>query len=141
EVSGKLNPTACPAGDATAERPREGVGIEPLGHSIEPYRGVPEAVVFRPLLLGPEDAVGLVDLLEAFGLLLVAAGDVGMELLGELPVGFLDRSVVGVLGDAERFIKILHWMERVQEFRLAVRSPAERGPIVRGMPLVGWIMS
>src|SRR5581483_10501117 len=94
-------------------------GIEALGHPIGPYRGVLEPIIFGSLLLVPEDAVGFVDLLEAFGLLLVAAGDVGVILLRELPVGFFDRGVVGVLGDAERFVKVFHWMG---EGRMTVRE-------------------
>src|SRR6185312_6632301 len=93
---------AAADGARAAERLGERVGVEPFGHPVGPDRGVLETVVFPALLGIAEDVVRLVDLLEAFGLALVAASDVGVVLLGELAIGLLDRSLVRVLRDPQR---------------------------------------
>src|SRR4051812_9225394 len=91
-----------------AESPGERVGIEAFRHAVRPDRRMLQAIVFAALLRIAEHRVRFVDLLEAFGLLLVVTGDVGVVLLRQLAVGLLDRGVVRVLCNAERLIEILH---------------------------------
>src|SRR5699024_9556829 len=80
------------AGAAGAE-----VGIHP---------GVAELVVAGALLLVGEHLIGLVDLLELGLGILVAGVQVGVVLLGLLPVGLLDLIVAGPLGHAQDLIII-----------------------------------
>src|SRR3569832_1513944 len=91
-----------------AEGLREGIGIEALRHAVRPHGRVFEAKVLGTLGLVRQHIVRLVDLLEAFGLLLVAAGYVRVKFLGQLAVGLLDGGFVGVLGAAQDLEEDFH---------------------------------
>jgi len=64
-------------------------------------------VVLLPLVLVADHVVGGGDLLEPLFCVLVPGVRVGVELLGELPVGLLDVGGRGVLGHAEGAVVIL----------------------------------
>ena len=95
------------------------------GASLQP-------IVFLALLRVAEHGVRFVDLLEAFGLLLVIAGDVGVVLLRQLAIRLFDGLIVGALGDAQRLIQIFHRRSLVIMTRLrrvaraSAPSPARR---------------
>ena len=88
-----------------ARKPRTGLTRPLLGVAL-PVGS--EAVVAATLLRVGQDLVGLVDFLE-----LVrrpgALGDVGVVLAGELPVGRLDRLLVGVPIDAQDAVIVLEF--------------------------------
>jgi hypothetical protein len=96
------------AASAPTEGLRERIRVKALGHTVRADRRCPQTVVLAPLLLVGENRVGLIDLLEAFGFLLVPAGGVGVILLGQLAVRLLERVLARIFGNTKDFVEVLH---------------------------------
>jgi len=77
---------------APAEDLRECIWVEALGHAVRAHGRSPQAVVLASFLLVGENRVGLADLLEAFGLLLVPPVASGWFSLASLRYAFLIAS-------------------------------------------------
>lgn len=93
-----------------AERAAAPSGEATKSSALAACRFKAEAVVCGAFLLVGEDFVGLLDFLELlFRRLRVVRIAVGVQLHGELAVGFFDVVLRGVFGDAKDFIEVFFY--------------------------------
>ena len=95
---GALPCAAARAAEALAEavKARLALGIDLAG------------VIGSALLLLAEDFVGRIELGKALGGLGIVLVGIGMQLLGEAPVGTLDRRRICILPNPQHFIGVAH---------------------------------